>query len=131
MLNIYAAPEEAATTEVVTSTGTADSSENGQPAPGVAGSQWTSIIIMIAIFVVFYFVLILPQKKQEKKQRAMINALQPGDEIITIGGIYGKIQKVSDDYVVIESTADKTKIKLAKSSISRCLTEHDDEPEAK
>lgn len=128
---IYAAPEEAATTEVVTSTGTADSSENGQPAPGVAGSQWTSIIIMIAIFVVFYFVLILPQKKQEKKQRAMINALQPGDEIITIGGIYGKIQKVSDDYVVIESTADKTKIKLAKSSISRCLTEHDDEPEAK
>lgn len=131
MLNIYAAPEESATTEVVTSTGTADTSADGQPAPGVAGSQWTSLIIMIAIFAVFYFVLILPQKKQEKKQRAMINALQPGDEIITIGGIYGKIQKVSEDYVVIESTADKTKIKLAKSSISRCLTEHDDEPEAK
>lgn len=131
MLNIYAAPEEVATTEVVTSTGTADSSADGQPAPAVAGSQWTGLILMIAIFAVFYFVLILPQKKQEKKQRAMINALQPGDEIITIGGIYGKIQKVSDDYVVIESTADKTKIKLAKSSISRCLTEHDDEPEAK
>lgn len=130
MLNIYAAPEEAAVTDVVTTTGTADSSSDNT-GTAVAGSQWTSIVIMIAIFVVFYIVLILPQKKQEKKQRAMISALQPGDEIVTIGGIYGKIQKVSDDYVVIESTADKTKIKLAKSSISRCLTEHDDEPEAK
>ena len=95
-----------------------------------AGSQWSSLIIMVAIFAVFYFVLILPQKKQEKKQRAMSDAIKPGDEIITIGGIYGKVQTVKDDYVVIESTADKTKIKLAKSSISKCLTEHD-EPEAK
>ena len=95
-----------------------------------AGSQWSSLIIMVAIFAVFYFVLFLPQKKQEKKQRAMIDAIKPGDEIITIGGIYGKVQTVKDDYVVIESTADKTKIKLAKSSISKCLTEHD-EPEAK
>ena len=97
-----------------------------------AGSQWSSLIIMVAIFAVFYFaLLILPQKKQEKKQRAMIDAIKPGDEIITIGGIYGKVQTVKDDYVVIESTADKTKIKLlAKSSISKCLTEHD-EPEAK
>ena len=94
-----------------------------------AGSQWSSLIIMVAIFAVFYFVLILPQKKQEK-QRAMIDAIKPGDEVITIGGIYGKVQTVKDDYVVIESTADKTKIKLAKSSISKCLTEHD-EPEAK
>lgn len=97
---------------------------------GETAGQWTSIIIMLVIFAIFYIVLILPQKKQEKKQRAMINALRVGDEIITIGGIYGKIQKVSDDYVVIESTADKTKIKFAKSSVSRCLTEHD-EPEEK
>ena len=99
-------------------------------AGSMAGGQWSSLIIMVAIFAVFYFVLILPQKNQEKKQRAMIDAIKPGDEIITIGGIYGKVQTVKDDYVVIESTADKTKIKLAKSSISKCLTEHD-EPEAK
>lgn len=105
--------------------------ESTAAAAGTAtGSQWSSLIIMVAIFAVFYFVLILPQKKQEKKQRAMIDAIKPGDEIITIGGIYGKVQTVKDDYVVIESTADKTKIKLAKSSISKCLTEHD-EPEAK
>ena len=113
MMTVYAAGETAAT-----AAGTA------------AGSQWSSLIIMVAIFAVFYFVLILPQKKQEKKQRAMIDAIKPGDEIITIGGVYGKVQTVKDDYVVIESTADKTKIKLAKSSISKCLTEHD-EPEAK
>ena len=105
--------------------------ESTAAAAGTAvGSQWSSLIIMVAIFAVFYFVLILPQKKQEKKQRAMIDAIKPGDEIVTIGGIYGKVQTVKDDYVVIESTADKTKIKLAKSSISKCLTEHD-EPEAK
>lgn len=110
MMNIYAAGETAAS-------GTA------------AGSGWSSLIIMVAIFAVFYFVLIVPQKKQEKKQRQMIDALRPGDEVVTIGGVYGKIQTVKDDYVVLETTADKTKIKFAKSSISKCLTTHDDEPE--
>lgn len=91
------------------------------------GGDWSFLIMMGAIFVVFYFILIRPQKKQEKRQRAMIDALKPGDEIITIGGIYGKIVKVKEDYIVIESTADRTKIKFAKSSVSRCLTEHNEE----
>ncbi len=82
---------------------------------------------IIIIFAVMYFLLILPQKKQEKKQRAMIDALKPGDEIITIGGIYGNVVSVKDDAVVIESSADKTKIKIAKSSVSRCLTVKEEE----
>ncbi|MDO5477627.1 MAG: preprotein translocase subunit YajC [Clostridia bacterium] len=85
------------------------------------------LIPMILIFVVFYFILILPQKKQEKKQRSMIDALVPGDEVITIGGIYGNVVSVKDDAIVIESSADKTKIKIAKSSISRCLTVKEEE----
>lgn len=83
--------------------------------------QWGSLIMMLLIFVVFYVVLILPQKKQEKKQRAMIDALKPGDEVVTIGGIYGNVVSVKEDAVVIETSSDKTKIKMAKSSISRCV----------
>lgn len=83
--------------------------------------QWGGLIMMLLIFVVFYVVLILPQKKQEKKQRAMIDALKPGDEVVTIGGIYGNVVSVKEDAVVIETSADKTKIKMAKSSISRCI----------
>lgn len=92
------------------------------PAAGGLGGGLLSFLPMILIFVVFYFVLIMPQKKQEKKQRAMIDALVPGDEIVTIGGIYGNVVSVKDDCLVIESSADKTKIKIAKSSISKCLT---------
>ncbi len=91
-----------------------------------AGGGWLSLLPMIIIFVVFYFILIVPQKKQEKKQRAMIDALVPGDEIVTIGGIYGNVVSVKDDAVVIESSADRTKIKIAKSSVSKCLTVKDE-----
>ena len=91
------------------------------------GGGWMGLLPLVIIFVAFYFILILPQKKQEKKQRAMIDALVPGDEVITIGGIYGNVVSVKDDCLVIETSADKTKIKIAKSSISRCVTEKTEE----
>ena len=101
---------------------TAQATGEAAASGGGGGNLLISLLPMILIFVVFYFILILPQKKQEKKQRAMIDALEPGDEVITIGGIYGNVVSVKDDAVVIESSADKTKIKIAKSSVSRCLT---------
>ena len=92
-----------------------------------AGSPLLSFLPMIIIIVVFYLLFFLPQKKQEKKQRSMIDALVPGDEIVTIGGIYGNVVSVKDDTLVIESSADKTKIKIAKSSVSRCITVKEEE----
>lgn len=92
-----------------------------------SGGSWITFLPMIIVLVAMYFILILPQKKQEKKQRSMIDALVPGDEIVTIGGIYGNVVSVKDDCIVIESSADKTKIKIAKSSVSRCLTVHEEE----
>lgn len=57
------------------------------------------LVIMIAIF---YFMLIRPQKKKEKETKAMLDALKPGDSVVTIGGIIGKVLKIKDDKVCIE-----------------------------
>ena len=61
------------------------------------------LIMMIALFVIMYFVMIRPQKKREKEAQAMLASLSVGDKIVTIGGIWGKIIKIKDDYLFIES----------------------------
>ncbi|MDK2798498.1 MAG: preprotein translocase subunit YajC [Clostridiales bacterium] len=78
---------------------------------------WSVLIPYILIFVVFYFILILPQRKRDKKMKAMLAALKVGDEILTIGGIYGKIVSIKDDILTIEVGADKTKLKVARWSV--------------
>ena len=83
------------------------------------GSMWVTIIMLVAVFVVFYFFGIRPQKKQEKETNAMRNNLQVGDEITTIGGIIGKIVSIKDETCVIETSRDGTKIRFLKSAISR------------
>ncbi len=75
------------------------------------------IIYFVVIIAVFYFLLIRPQKKQEKKMREMLAALKVGDEVISIGGIRGKIRKIKDDFVVIETGADKTPIEFERNAI--------------
>ena len=82
------------------------------------------IVVMIAIF---YFLMIRPQKKREKQMRMMLNDMRPGDEIITIGGIMGKIVSIKDESVLIESGADRTKLRFEKSAIKQVLTEHDED----
>jgi len=79
-----------------------------------------SLILMIVLTVaVFYFFGFRPQKKQEKEQNAMRNSLSVGDEITTIGGIIGKIVSIKDETCVIETTHDRTKIRILKTAISR------------
>ena len=62
-----------------------------------------SLLPLILVFVVFYFIMIRPQKKQQKKQAEMRNNLKVGDKVVTIGGICGKISKIKDEYVWIET----------------------------
>lgn len=69
------------------------------------------IILMIAIF---YFIGIRPQKKQEKAANDMRNNLLVGDEITTIGGIIGRVVNIREDLIVIETSADRTKMKIAR-----------------
>ena len=98
--------------------------EAAQAAPG--GGMGTIIVYIVIMIAVFYFLLIRPQKKREKQTRMMLNDMRPGDEIITIGGIMGKIVSIKDESVLIESGADRTKLRFEKSAIKQVLTEHDD-----
>ena len=78
-----------------------------------------SIGMIVVIFVVFYFFMIRPQKKQEQAQNTMRNNLTVGDEITTIGGIIGKIVSIKEETCVIESAHDRTKIRILKTAVSR------------
>ncbi|NLY44308.1 MAG: preprotein translocase subunit YajC [Clostridiaceae bacterium] len=86
------------------------------------GNVWGIILPYVIIFAVFYFVLILPQRQREKKTKAMLDSLKVGDEILTIGGIYGKIVSIKDDVLTIEVGADKTKLKIARWSVRNLET---------
>ncbi|NLM44079.1 MAG: preprotein translocase subunit YajC [Clostridiales bacterium] len=81
---------------------------------------WTSTVLLyVAILGVFYLLLIRPQKKREKQLQEMRNNIKEGDEILTIGGIYGKVLNVKDESLTIEVGADKTRLKIAKWAIGR------------
>lgn len=81
--------------------------------------DWTMIIMLVGLLVVMYFVMIRPQKKQEKEQNDMRNNLAVGDEITTIGGIIGKIVSIKEETCVIETSHERTKIRILKTAVSR------------
>ncbi|MBR5236932.1 MAG: preprotein translocase subunit YajC [Clostridia bacterium] len=99
MLSVFAEPA---------ATGAAQAGEAAQAGPlGLI----TSFLPMILLIVVFYFLLIRPQRKRDKENREMLANLKVGDEIITIGGIVGTITKIKDEKIVIE-TGTKTEKQL-------------------
>lgn len=91
-------------------------------ADGGGSNPWSSLIsigMIVVIFVLFYFVGIRPQKKQEKETAKMRDSLQVGDEITTIGGIIGKVVSIKEETCVIETGHDRTKMRILKSAVSR------------
>lgn len=80
-----------------------------------------TVFMFGAIFVIFYFLLIRPQRKQQKQHDEMVKALSRGDEVVTIGGIIGKIIHLTDDRVTIK-TADETRLEIERSKVGRTLT---------
>ena len=108
MITAYAEP--AATTAAATT------------AEGGLVGMIISLLPMILIFVLLYFMLIRPQKKQQKQQQAMREALKVGDKVVTIGGVCGKVAKIKDDCVYIESSMpgapdQKSYIKFKKNAV--------------
>lgn len=87
---------------------------------GQQGSPYSSLILLGAMFAIFYFVLIRPQQKKVKEHQAMVNNLQKGAEVLTNGGIIGRVTNIADDVVTLQ-VADNVKIKFQKASISQVL----------
>lgn len=81
--------------------------------------------VMILIFVGLFYFMNRSNKKREREQLLMLDSLQIGDEVVTIGGVMGKISSIKEDSVVIESGADKNKIRFEKSAIKTVLTVHE------
>jgi preprotein translocase subunit YajC len=93
----------------------------GAPGGGSAGGgDWGFIITMVAIFVIFYFLLIRPQQKKQKELKAMLDKLAYGDTVMTTGGIHGKITGLADAVITLE-IADKVRIKVSRSAIGAIL----------
>lgn len=80
------------------------------------------IILMVLLFVGMYFLMIRPQKKQQKKEQEIRENTQVGDEITTIGGIVGKVVTVKEDSLIIETGADKNKMKITRWAIQTNVT---------
>ena len=88
-------------------------------------SSWISIIMLVVFIGIMYFFMIRPQKKQQKAEAKMRSELQIGDEIITIGGIYGRVVSLKDDSIVIESSGDRSKLQVTRTAVAQNLTIHD------
>jgi preprotein translocase subunit YajC len=89
------------------------------PAPGGAAGGLVQFLPMIFIFVIFYFLLIAPMRKKQKKAQEMLASLKKGERVITTGGIYGTITNIDEknDYLVIQIADNGTKIKVLRSAI--------------
>lgn len=88
-----------------------------QNGSGSANSSY-SIILMIVLIGVMYFIMIRPQKKRQKEEQEMRNSLEIGDEIITIGGIVGRVVTIREEDIIIETGADRTKMKIQRWAVN-------------
>lgn len=94
---------------------------NNAWAQGAQEGGGTSLLFMMVIFfVIFYFLLIRPQQKQAKEHKAMVESLGKGDEVVTSGGMLGRISKVGDNFIALEIAKD-VEIKIQKNSVSNIM----------
>ncbi len=86
------------------------------------------LLPLVLIFVVFYFLLIRPQRKRDKEIQKMRSSLEVGDEVITSGGIIGRVVSLREDTLVIETGSDRSKIRIQRWAVQANNTIHDDTP---
>ncbi|WP_422072883.1 preprotein translocase subunit YajC [Tranquillimonas rosea] len=88
---------------------------------GGAAGAITSFVPLILIFAIMYFLLIRPQQKKMKDHQKMVEALRRGDQVVTAGGLIGKVSKVKEDGELEVELADNVKVRVVKSTISQVL----------
>ncbi len=92
-----------------------------QAATGGGAEMFTSFVPLILIFGIMYFLLIRPQQKKLKEHKAMVEALRRGDQVLTQGGIVGKVTHVNEDGTVVVEIADNVKVKVVKATIVQVM----------
>ncbi|MGI5896834.1 MAG: preprotein translocase subunit YajC [Oscillospiraceae bacterium] len=103
-----------------------ETAATGAAAESNPWSMVISFVPLILIFVVFYFLLIRPQKKREKATNEMRNNIQVGDEVVTQGGIVGRVVSMKEDNIVIETGSERSKIRIKRWAIASNQTLHDE-----
>ena len=89
--------------------------------------QLGTLLPLILMLAVFYLVIFIPENKRKKKYAALLNNLKVNDEVMTKGGIMGKIINIQDEYIILESGPDRARIKLAKSGIGTVINSNNAE----
>jgi len=107
--------------EIVAKAAEATNSTSGAGTEAGQGSLLSLLLMFVLPLAIFYFILIAPQRKKEKSIQKMRNELVVGDEIVTIGGIVGKIIKIKDDEVTVENGADKNRLILKKWAVNEVI----------
>ena len=82
------------------------------------GSPLISLLPLVAIFLVFYFLLFLPNQRRQKKTQEMLQSLKNGDRVVTSGGVHGTIVGIRDDYVVLRVPPDSVKLEVQRSAVA-------------
>ena len=90
-------------------------------AAGGASSAFSSFVPLILIFAIMYFLMIRPQQKKAKQHKAMIDSLRRGDQVVTSGGVLGKVSKVSDDGIVEIEIAEGVKVRVMRATVAQVL----------
>lgn len=97
---------------------------------GFFSSTWGMVVLIGGMFAIMYFLMIRPQNKQRKAEEELRNSTEIGDEVVTIGGIVGKVVSVKDDVLVIETGADRNKMKITRWAVRDNLTKQAAQKEA-
>jgi preprotein translocase subunit YajC len=87
---------------------------------GLFGDGLSGLLMPVAMVAFFYFLILRPQQKRQKETKAMVEAIKSGDEVITAGGILGKVTKVTEQYIVVEVTAG-SEITMQRAAVSQVL----------
>src|SRR5487761_407710 len=91
-----------------------------QSAPAATGGQFAPLLVMVVFIVIFYFLLMRPQQKKSKEHQQLVSKLSVGDEVVTNGGMLGKITEVGEAFVTLE-VADGVRVKVQKFKVSALL----------
>lgn len=98
---------------------------------GIGGAGMLQVLPFIAIIAVFYFLMIMPQQRRQKKWQEMLTKIKPGDKVVTGGGLTGTVLSAKDDSLVLRVPPDNIKLEVARSSVVTLTTNEAEEKEKK